>query len=445
MNWFQKAASWAAGKITRPASWVFWGGTAQWTTWNYDSLGRLGYGRNPYQYAAVSLLANSAAGIKLSIRETVGGREQQLDPKSEPAMLLAKPNDLMGPCSLIRWYIGYFLIGGQAFLMGVGPDPDGKRPPRELYPLGPDLMGALPSEEFAFTINAFVYRVKGVDYEMAPATCCWWRSFNPWDPYDGMPAGQVAGRAVDTSTEAFSFNKKLLQSGGVPATVLVTDQKLDKIHRQLLKDEYKKDFGSWINPGGTVAMFDAGLKPDRLGLTPQEMSWDSLLTRCANTIAIVHHLAPELLGDGSHKTYANFQEARAALYTEAVLPLLDDGLEPLSQWLSKRFNAPLRVAYEEDDIEALELMRKDTWARVINAWNANLITLNQAMHELKRPDLGPDGDVYKNDRFPNRSLESLEGLFGSPGKPQDAEEETPPSTGKKLRAIEKKKHGGHWC
>jgi len=384
-------------KIAKYASWIYNSGQAQWTQWNTTNLGKVAYGTSPYMYAAVSLISGTAAGVKLYAYSRKGGVRTELSFDDPANVLIRKPNELMGSMEFMNRVIARYLIDGQVFTLGIGPDTAGKAPPIELYPLGARMMSPQPTDILG-TLAGYTYRPKGEEITIPPQNVCWWNSFNPMDDFDGLPQGIVCGKAIDTATEAFNYNKNLLQNGGVPTSVLTSEVKLQPTHRQALKDEYRKDFGSSDNVGN-IALFDAGLKPYKIGMSPREMSWDSLLSRCANTIAIVFHLAPELLGDNEHKTYSNYQEARAALYMEAVLPLLDNYLEHLSLWLSFRFNQEIVIGYDADDIEGLEIIRKTKWARVTQAWDSDLITLNEAMFELDFP-MKPFGDDYKSKLSP---------------------------------------------
>jgi len=71
-----------------------------------------------------------------------------------------------------------------------------------------------------------------------------------------------------------------------------------------------------------------------------------------------------LLGVPGDATYANYREARLALWEETILPLLDGLVSELNAWLAPRFGTGLRLAPDLDAVSALAPRREAVWARV---------------------------------------------------------------------------------
>jgi phage portal protein BeeE len=90
-------------------------------------------------------------------------------------------------------------------------------------------------------------------------------------------------------------------------------------------------------------------------------------------------------------TFSNFEQARLALYDDAVLPLLDHMKDELNNWLVPQFGDDLMIDYDVDKIEALSPRRQQVWDRVSGA---DFMTVNE-----KRAALGlkpvEGGDALK--------------------------------------------------
>jgi Phage portal protein len=74
-----------------------------------------------------------------------------------------------------------------------------------------------------------------------------------------------------------------------------------------------------------------------------------------------------LVGVPGDATYANYREARLALWEDTILPLLDGVADRLNHWLAPRFGVGLRLAYDADSLSALAPRREAVWARVQGA------------------------------------------------------------------------------
>lgn len=90
-------------------------------------------------------------------------------------------------------------------------------------------------------------------------------------------------------------------------------------------------------------------------------------------------------------TYANFEQARLALYDDAVLPLLAHMRDELNNWLVPQFGADLKMDFDLDAVEALAPRREKIWSRLNNA---SFMTVNEKRAALGLSPL-PDGDCLE--------------------------------------------------
>lgn len=94
----------------------------------------------------------------------------------------------------------------------------------------------------------------------------------------------------------------------------------------------------------------------------------------AREIALAFNIPAQLVGIEGSLTYANFEQARLALYDDAILPLLNHFKGELNNWLTPQFGDDLELDYDLDAIEALAPRREKVWARL---GSADFMTINE--------------------------------------------------------------------
>ena len=384
----------ATKAFTRPQSIVWAPGIPQWTRWNYQAYVNEAYGGNPYAFRAIEMITTAAAGIP--IKPYVG--EAELDKNHPVHKLLHNPNPVQSWPEWLKAVWGLRFVSGHAYILSVGPDEEGRKPPIELYPQDPYHMAVKPSGVLGPPVG-FYYRPKGqgFDYNIIPTDekyggrVWWWHTWNPLDPNDSQPPGMAASRAIDTCNAALAYNKAILDNGGIPGTVFSTDQILPKPKKDEIKESWAAVHGGTEN-AGMMALIDGGLKPIRFGATPQEMSWNKLIDSCGSLIGLAFGVAPELLGVNA-KTFNNYREARASLYIDTVLPVMDEFLGSFGGWLAKRFQLPeLVLKADLNNVEALAIVRQSALESATKAYIGRVLTLNQALGAAGYPP-EEDGDV----------------------------------------------------
>jgi len=125
-------------------------------------------------------------------------------------------------------------------------------------------------------------------------------------------------------------------------------------------------------------LLEGGLQWQPTAFSPHDMSWLEGVRQSAREVGLAFGIAPELLGDPTVKTYASYKEARAALYTETVLPMLDRILGKINGWLCPMFGENLYFEANDDDIEALQENRNELYARLERA---SFLKLNEKRAE----------------------------------------------------------------
>lgn len=361
--------------------------TPRWMQQDYVSVAREGYGRNPYVFASIRQIAMAAAGISW-VAYTDDTRKTKLD--QHPILdLLKQPNPRQGHAVFWEAMIAYLMLDGNSFIERVGPD---NGPPKELYVQRPDRMQIVVGNQVN-PIAGYVYTVGNFKVPYPEPFIHHFKFFNPLDDWRGMSPIQAAAQSITQSNAARTWNTALLQNGARPPGALVTEINLEPDQFDRLESMIQQEYAGVMNAGRPMIL-EGGVKWQEMGMSPNDMHWIEGQKLSAREVAIVYNVAPELIGDSENKTYSNYGEARKALYQENVLPLSDWIGDDLNGWLSPLYDDSPYIAYDPDDIEALQEDQDAVYGRNDKSFVAGWITINDARKAAKLDEDEKKGDQY---------------------------------------------------
>lgn len=364
-------------------------GSARWSTVDYTSSAREGYGRNPYVYAAITQIARTFAGINWKVYADAT-KEREL-PDHPMKLLLDRPNPYEAHSVFFEKLIAYLLLDGNSFIQATGPK---QGPPLELWVLRPDRTSVVPGS-MANPIAGYIYMVGSEKVPLPAATVRHLKLFNPLDDWRGLSPISAAAMSIDQSNESKQWNVALLQNGARPPGAMSTTSLLEDTAYQRLKEQIQDEYSGFMNAGRPL-LLEGGVTWQEMGMSPQDMHWIEGQKLSAREIAIVYNIAPELLADSANKTYSNYGEARTALYEENVLPRSDWVRDEINAWLSPMYPDAPFCDYAKEDIEALQEGQDAVYDRATKVWQAGLVKLNEGRKML---GLDPEEDEDKGNAY----------------------------------------------
>lgn len=372
----------------------------KFTPREYGQLADEGFRRNVIAYRCIRLVAQNAAAVPWAVFRGQGIGRHRLE--THPLLgLLQRPNPRQGGAELFEAVYGFYLIAGNSYVEAAGPR---DAAPLELWCLRPDRMRIIPGARGL--PESYRYQVEGratefrADALTGRADILHLKAFHPLDDWYGMSPLEAAAFSIDQHNDAAKWNAALLQSSGRPSGALVykpaheggADTLTDE-QRAKLKEEVERYFSGPENAGRPLVL-EGGLDWRDMALSPKDMDWLAGKDVSARDIALAFHVPPQLIGIEGSLTFANFEQARLALFDDAVLPLLDRMKDALNNWLAPRFGADISVDYDLDGVEALAPRREKTWQRVTAA---DFMTLNEKRRALGLPPLdGGDAPAGKS-------------------------------------------------
>lgn len=377
------------GRKTKPQpperknqSLVFGVGAATLMNHNYRAFAAEGYGLNAVVHACVNKVRTAASSVDIQVYQESKGKRRKLD--DHPVLrLMEKPNPMMSGTQFLSSLIGYYLIGGNAYVHGALMDVR-RDLPGELHLLEPEHVsvkagdGIFP-EAYIHTKKSGERKTYSVDQLTGRSQVMHAKTFNPLQWHVGLSPMVAAAFGVDVFNAGQKWNLSLLQNGARPPGALMVKQAdgssapLTDEQFYRLKDQIEDQYSGPANAGRPL-LLEGGLEWKEMGVSPKDMDFRESMLTMARFIASVYGVPPMLVNIPGESTYSNYETAREAFWTETVLPLLRTILDDFNRWFAPILGEGVYLWYDEEMIPALEPLRKMKGER-INA--ANYMTVNE--------------------------------------------------------------------
>jgi HK97 family phage portal protein len=358
---------------------------------NYKSYANEGYRGDDTVYKCISYIARNGAAIP-PVLYTDSTKEKRIE-KHPLLDLLNKPNEEQTGVQYRESILGYKLLAGNSYQYAVTGNKNA--PPAELWVLRPDLVQIMPTK----TRGIAGYKYEYFDNPILPQQIAHSKYWHPDNDLYGLSPLEIAAVLVDQQKAAKLWNLALLQNSARPPGAWIVPTALSKNDRDRLQAALREKMQGYRN-AGTPPILDAGLQWQSMALSPESLDWLEGIQYNAAMIANIYSIPPQLIGDNSASTYNNVQEAKAASYTEAIFPELDDLYAILTNWLLPKYpdlkNACLY--YDKESVEVVQSVIQDQKnaqaERSSTMWMNGQCTLNESRVLSGLPEV-PEGDVYR--------------------------------------------------
>lgn len=291
-------------------------------------LAKEGYEETVAVYACVREISIAFAGIKWGLFKNVGGEKEEI--LDHPMLSLFKrPNKEQGCASFLHAIASYYCIAGNAYIEAAS---DSNLVPQYLYTLRPERMTVIPDS--INRVSGYKYTQNGESVSFVNDEILHFKDFHPSNDWYGLSPIAVAALSVDSFKGQQRWNRNLIENGGNPSGILTVE---DDIAPGAI-DDMRKKFAEMFGQGqqGTFIAEGGKMKWEPTGMSARELDFVKSQALSSLQIAQVFNVPPELIGL-QPATYQNRREARKALYTEVVLPMLDRFRDDLNNWLPQKF------------------------------------------------------------------------------------------------------------
>lgn len=140
-----------------------------------------------------------------------------------------------------------------------------------------------------------------------------------WELPGGSPLAPLR-RTLALEDAAQVYQGENIRNGIAPRTAFTTEGRLPENTLPRLRAELEKLYTGSDN-AGRVGIFDQGLKPNRIGMSPVDLDLISQRKLSRDEVCAVYEMAPALLGL-EHGTFNSTSEYRRALYDSIATDLV---------------------------------------------------------------------------------------------------------------------------
>lgn len=351
-------------------------GKPVWSDRSYEKFSEEAYIRNVVAHKCISMIARSAANIQLLLYKTEDGHTEVVS--RHPILdLLNRPNPIQNKFEFFEALYSYKLIAGNAYVQAIFPKKDSMISPRELFLLRPDRMTIIAGKSgipmgYKYKVNG-QERVFYVNNINGYSDILHLKNFHPTNDWYGLSSIEAAAYSIDQHNEASKWNEAVLQNGARPSGALVvkgdgtndgflSEEQFDRLKSQL-QDEF-----SGVRNAGKPLLLEGGLEWRSMSMTPIEMDLLNIKNSAARDVAMAFGVPSQLLGIPGDNTYSNLAEARLSLWEQTILPIVDNIVNSLNNWLLPMFGVDgMELGYSKDSISALSFKRETLWNMVCQA------------------------------------------------------------------------------
>ncbi|MGL6349733.1 MAG: phage portal protein [Aeromonas sp.] len=350
-------------------------------TRSLDAYYKEGYEQNAIVYACVSMIAKNAASVKLEVFD--GQKVLTNHPLLD---FLAKPNPTQTWADFLKELITFHRVSGEAFVLRL-PE---KGKPVELYNLDPRLVtiksGDKPipqAYEYGTGTSKRVYPINPLTGE---SQVCHIKSVSLAQGRRGLSPLSPAAIHVDMHTGGATWNNSMLRNGARPSGVIQLAGAVAEDTIEKLKSHFQRVWQGASNRG-SLPVLTGGAEFKPMSLSPTDMDFSTGMTEAAKNIALVYGV-PLPLVTTEAATFSNMDAALERLWSDTVLPLLDEVIGALSDFVAPAYGPRLKLTYNADSVPAMENKRARKFERMGKAVAAGILTVDEARAEIGFDPIG---------------------------------------------------------
>lgn len=354
---------------------------ANWMMRDYEKFAEEAYIKNVIAHRAISMISQAAASVPFKLFSTSSRKGKKMLDQHPILSLLKKPNPMQSGKEFLESLYTYLQISGNSYVLAnLGTQ---KNAPVELYTLRPDKISIEMSDHLV--PKSYIYKVgtESFEYHVNPVSgksqIMHVRNFHPLSDHYGLSAIEAAAYSIDQHNQAGEWNQALLQNGARPSGAIVVKNN-DGGPSRLTEKQYADlknmidDVFSGPKNAGRPMLLEGGLDWKEMSMTPKDMDFIESKHSSARDIALALGMPPQLLGIPGDNTYSNLQEARLAFWEQTIIPMVENVVENLNNWLTTFYPEELMLTFDVDSISALAERREMLWTRVNDC---KFLTLNE--------------------------------------------------------------------
>lgn len=319
----------------------------QYTHAKYKTVAKEGYEANWVIFRCLQEIIGAATQLNWAVMRYGKGNEPEEIPNHPAQHLIENPNPACTQSEFLKRVILYYYLSGDAPIVRTVVDRGRKvqeidtyRPDHIAFELTGDIKQPYKNVQYKG------YKLQDINSE----DFILWKNFNPLDEYSGAGRGMSPLKPIlrnaDLLNSFIDWNFSLLKNGGHLSGVVAIDPSAT-----LSDPQYKRTKASLNNENsgkdkvGKFLLLDGGAKYTPVTANPKDMDWTEGKSSSVKDICVGVGVDPIILGF-EQATYENKNEALKSLYTNKVIPLVQELADILGPFLGLQDNEYFQIKYD---------------------------------------------------------------------------------------------------
>ncbi|MEU2402806.1 phage portal protein [Streptomyces rubiginosohelvolus] len=323
-------------------------------------------------FSIVNRTSNATAQVewKLWRKAKSGLKEDRIEVTSHAALdLWNKPNPFMPRQEFVETFQQHVDLVGEGWWV-IGYHPAVKNLPLEMWPVRPDRMTPVPSQE-KFLAGYIYTSPDGEQVPLGLHEVIQLRMPNPLDPYRGMGPVQAVLADLDATRYSAEWNRNFFLNSAEPGGIIEVPTRLSDPDFDQLRERWNEQHRGVAN-AHRVAILEHGKWIDRK-LTQRDMQFVELRDVSRAVLREAYGISAFALGEVTDVNRATAEAAKAWFAEQLTVPRLERIKGALNHDLLPLFGATaegLEFDYEDPvppnpEAEAAQLTSKVTAAKAL--------------------------------------------------------------------------------
>ena len=349
-----------------------------------------GYLFNPVVYSIVSFIAQKAGAIPWGVYEVKNNKalhsyksanSYNLNtkiiktkalvalPDHELNAIFLKPNILQGWAEFFEQVVGFKLVTGNSYIHMIGPTAGlNKGSIREMWNIPSQIIRPVAGDRME-PVRGYKYLASNdiILPESMIHLKYWTPEYFNGQNLVGLSPLRASLRLITKSNSSFDSSVGALQNQGAFGIISAEkDTDLTEEQADMIESRLREKVGGPANREKNIVT-SATLKCQQTGMSPVDLNIIESDRMELRALCNVYHVPSELFNDAANKTYSNTKEAGSAVYTNAVLPALNQFRDAFNQYISNKYPG-LYCDYDasmiselQDDLQMMTTALSGAW------------------------------------------------------------------------------------
>ena len=349
-----------------------------------------GYLFNPVVYSIVSFIAQKAGAIPWGVYEVKNNKalhsyksanSYNLNtkiiktkalvalPDHELNAIFLKPNILQGWAEFFEQVVWFKLVTGNSYIHMIGPTAGlNKGSIREMWNIPSQIIRPVAGDRME-PVRGYKYLASNdiILPESMIHLKYWTPEYFNGQNLVGLSPLRASLRLITKSNSSFDSSVGALQNQGAFGIISAEkDTDLTEEQADMIESRLREKVGGPANRGKNIVT-SATLKWQQMGMSPVDLNIIESDRMDLRALCNVYHVPSELFNDAANKTYSNTKEAGSAVYTNAVLPALNQFRDAFNQYISNKYPG-LYCDYDasmiselQDDLQMMTTALSGAW------------------------------------------------------------------------------------